>query len=201
MFSSRFTGNSYTTRGVLSRYRLTRFRRVRSARVAIPTAQLHSLQANTRFHGPRLHFGAGTHLPTPQPYLLMAARQTDIVTTIALPLVMGVTTALSPFSLSLSLHLAHLFDAFPSVIILLSFSAPDSASVDHPCLFRHPCPCSSSYSSFRLPTLSLSLTPLLGPSSLVLFSSFRTFSLTIECTRNRSHRLPSSVIAHFGHSC
>ena len=44
--SSCCSGNSHTTRGVLSRHRPIRFRRVRSARVAFPAARLHSLQAN-----------------------------------------------------------------------------------------------------------------------------------------------------------
>ena len=44
--SSRRNGNSLAALGACSRYRPIRFRGVKSARVAFPTARLHSLQAN-----------------------------------------------------------------------------------------------------------------------------------------------------------
>ena len=55
MFSSCCNGNSHTARGVWSRHRPVRFRRVRSARVAFPTARLHSLHANAMSSRSRCH--------------------------------------------------------------------------------------------------------------------------------------------------
>ena len=46
MLSSCCNGNSHTVHGVTSRYRPTRFRRARPARVAFLIARLHSLHAN-----------------------------------------------------------------------------------------------------------------------------------------------------------
>ena len=44
--SSFCTGSSHQARGAWSKYRAIRFKRVKSAGVAFPTARLHSLQSN-----------------------------------------------------------------------------------------------------------------------------------------------------------
>ena len=51
VLSSSWSGNSHTARGVWRKNRPTRSRRLRSARVAFPTARLQSLQANTKLDG------------------------------------------------------------------------------------------------------------------------------------------------------